>query len=116
VSKALKVHGAATLDQINGRKEARERAWAQHKAQTQQRVPVEQREYEAGFDAGWWKRALDNEGAAVAALAELVRLKDLKDAEDDLAWTTAEKDVAWATARALLAASPVPASPTEEEQ
>jgi len=41
--------------------------------------------------------------ALTEALAELVRLKDLKDAQDDLAWTKAEKEAAWARARELLA-------------
>lgn len=46
---------------------------------------------------------IHNGANALRALAELVRLKDLKDAQDDLAWTKAEKEAAWARARELLA-------------
>jgi hypothetical protein len=46
----------------------RERAWAKRRSETRERIPAEQREFEAGFDAGWWRRGLDNEGVAVALL------------------------------------------------
>ncbi len=64
--------------------------WAQHQSETRQRISVEQREFEAGFDAGWWKRGLDNEGEAVAALKGLVEATDrVNVAEGDDAATNA---------------------------
>lgn len=48
------------------REKARARAWAQRRAETCQRVSAEQREFEAGFDAGWWKRGLGSEALAEA--------------------------------------------------
>jgi hypothetical protein len=61
-----------SLNQIGDHKLARERAWRQHKAETRQRVSIEQREYEAGFDAGWWKRGLDNAGDALELVLDLL--------------------------------------------
>lgn len=46
------------LTEEERRKSERARSCAERLAQTRQRKPAEQREFEAGFDAGWRKRGL----------------------------------------------------------